>query len=326
MLILVLAAVIGFSQGTKDKPVAGNREQQEAAQPAERVVPPIHVTVTSPAQSEEEKNRDAEQRERDVNAQETMARFTVLLFVLGIFQFFVAAAAVVAALRAADSSQVSADAAQASNAALLRADTNFQMAERAYLAVINDDEGLIVSKMEHKDVLYNQDFIHNCVVRFIATNRGNTPARVTDTLFDVYADDLPIPRPPVYDRTAQKTPPGLRAYLVKDSAVRIKLKFTWPREFARKVTHGEAPGWIYGYVDYIDAFGVRHRAGYARKIKPTQLPTFFQDTETEEFFNSYQLEFERLSDIYNYDRIRVPGEGIDWDEPQESDQKRPHAY
>ncbi len=55
---------------------------------------------------------------------------------------------------------------------------------------------------------------------------------------------------------------------------------------------------VVGYVDYIDQFGVRHHGGYARKY----------DREPE---NNLVFVPERG---YNYDRMRVRGEGRDWDE------------
>jgi hypothetical protein len=54
---------------------------------------------------------------------------------------------------------------------------------------------------------------------------------------------------------------------------------------------------IFGYADYIDQFGIRHRAGYGRLYIDSQVNNLaYPDTGP-----------------FNYDRIRLPDEGIDWD-------------
>jgi hypothetical protein len=55
---------------------------------------------------------------------------------------------------------------------------------------------------------------------------------------------------------------------------------------------------FYGYADYIDQFGKRHRAGYGRSYLRTaaQNNLVFPDEGP-----------------FNYDRERGPSEGIDWE-------------
>ncbi len=57
--------------------------------------------------------------------------------------------------------------------------------------------------------------------------------------------------------------------------------------------------YVFGYVDYIDRFNMRHRSGFARYYmlgaKPNNLMVLTQPG-------------------YNYDRERQHGEGNDWDE------------
>ena len=55
---------------------------------------------------------------------------------------------------------------------------------------------------------------------------------------------------------------------------------------------------VYGFVDYIDAFGVRHRGGYARQYVPN-----VQGNNNLVFLDHPS---------YDYDRPRRPGEGNDW--------------
>ena len=54
---------------------------------------------------------------------------------------------------------------------------------------------------------------------------------------------------------------------------------------------------VYGYVDYIDQFGQRHRAGFGRQYHPSATTNnmVFPDTGP-----------------FNYDCERQVGEGIDW--------------
>ena len=68
---------------------------------------------------------------------------------------------------------------------------------------------------------------------------------------------------------------------------------------------------LYGYVDYIDVFGKRHRSGYARDYSPKR------DNRAD---YPYDEEFETRNNLvfmeqrgYNYDRLRKKGEGNDWD-------------
>jgi hypothetical protein len=53
--------------------------------------------------------------------------------------------------------------------------------------------------------------------------------------------------------------------------------------------------WLYGYVDYVDCFNQRHRAGYAREYDPATGTLIFATQPG-----------------YNYDRLRIKGEGSDW--------------
>ena len=55
---------------------------------------------------------------------------------------------------------------------------------------------------------------------------------------------------------------------------------------------------VMGYVDYIDQFGQRQRGGYARRYDPSSTNNLIFVNESG----------------YNYDRVRLPGEGDDWGE------------
>lgn len=133
MLSLVLVAVL--SQATpKDVPVAKPNPQTQTAQPAQPVPPPISVTVTSPPQSEEEKRQETERTERDVEAQETMARFTRALFWLSVLQAIAALAAVIAAFKAVTVGRNTVT-------AMGHTDRHFRYAERAYVGIHHRQAG-----------------------------------------------------------------------------------------------------------------------------------------------------------------------------------------
>jgi hypothetical protein len=68
------------------------------------------------------------------------------------------------------------------------------------------------------------------------------------------------------------------------------------------IPRGEKIFYVYGYVDYIDQFGQRHRAGYARRFKPGD------SSQNDNLLFVTQ-------EGYNYDRQRQPGEGRDWGDP-----------
>jgi hypothetical protein len=126
-------------------------------------------------------------------------------------------------------------------------------------------------------------------------NFGNTPATVTNVVVNAWVspNGQPLPEKAIY-RPLPGPIPG--AFLVSndsfifDSSVEI-LQSDWEGIRSRnRQLH------VIGYVDYIDQFGQRHRGGYARKYEPS--PT-----------NNLVYVSERG---YNYDRLRLPGEGDDW--------------
>src|SRR4051794_29276081 len=98
---------------------------------------------------------------------------------------------------------------------------------------------------------------------FSIRNNGNTPAHVIELAGQPYFPaGNPAPShlpedPPELLKT------GTRAFLVRgDSFNRQQLLPIAPHEIA-EIRAGDRSLWILGYVDYIDAFGIRHRSGYA---------------------------------------------------------------
>lgn len=125
------------------------------------------------------------------------------------------------------------------------------------------------------------------------TNHGRTPAYITATFLDVAFDILPE-NPPY--RIAHK-PEAIRHFLVPNSFFQIERRFLLNN--FKEVREGVTGMWLYGYVDYIDKFGTRHRGGYMRR---------YSHTTTE---NNLVLDESRN---YNYDEPRKRGEDNDWNE------------
>jgi len=78
---------------------------------------------------------------------------------------------------------------------------------------------------------------------------------------------------------------------------------------------------IIGYVDFVDAFGVRHRSGYARMynawieskgIQPDD-PTMLSAVELKQRHKRRNNLVFMSQAGYNYDRERDEGEGNDWE-------------
>ena len=140
-------------------------------------------------------------------------------------------------------------------------------------------------------------------------NYGSTPADVTDVFLDLAFEALPAPGSYILPPGHQQT----RAFLVTQNEFNYHRTFTGldsndlfaATEEGRKL-------WLYGYVDYRDSFGTRHRGGYMRRYErfdhtvpsgPLGMPP--------ERDNNLVFDATRR---FNYDRLRKRGEGNDWDE------------
>lgn len=140
-------------------------------------------------------------------------------------------------------------------------------------------------------------------------NLGRTPAHVTDVVLKAgpisSLDELPAE--PDYSPV---NPRITDAYL--PAGDHFFHNGTWgpDTKVVPAVKEGKTGFIVYGYVDYIDAFGVRHRTGFARRYwHKLDDPNMF--TSESDFKNRTNLMF--LSKLgYTYDEEREPGEGRDW--------------
>jgi len=170
-----------------------------------------------------------------------------------------------------------------------RADHHFRVSERAYV------------KMSHKPpgIAWDTPESGKFLVDVRVKNFGRTPAEVTDVFLrqqvvtSATASDVPI-----YENPGERIP-TIGFLVTKDDFV-----YSEPMEITLlQRAQVEAAALhlllIYGYVDYIDKFGRRHRGGYARMY----------DANARGNQNNLQIFPHRG---YNYDRPRVRGEGNDW--------------
>ena len=140
-------------------------------------------------------------------------------------------------------------------------------------------------------------------------NFGRTPARVTNVLVKhiVLLHSGTLPDIPDYGRDTQ-TSEGLTAFLVAGDEAFLSLVFSGiEAESLSAVERKMNKLWLYGYVDYIDQFGQRHRGGWARLYDPER-DNRQRYPSDEDFAKRTNLVFVE-KDGYNYDRERTQGGG-----------------
>lgn len=151
-------------------------------------------------------------------------------------------------------------------------------------------------------------------VRIGVRNYGRTPADVTDVFLALAFDALPPPHSYVLPPGHQQT----RAFLVTQSDFNYHRTFDGLDSndlFAVMEDEGEKRKlWLYGYVDYRDSFGTRHRGGYMRRYERfNRMGTPDALGQLPERKNN--LVFDPTLE-FNFDRRRRRGEGNDWGESE----------
>lgn len=196
--------------------------------------------------------------------------------------------------------------------------------ERAYVTMSHHRPGLIIddwaaesaSGMTQGDGVPRQNISVNVRVQ----NSGNTPATVTYRLLQLLFTDQPLTDVPAYDPAQGEV---VRVHLVKGDDLNVFANWNIEETAFTSVRSG-LNLYLLGYVDYIDKFGRRHRAGYARVYNPS-IDTSRQfvlnrsgDRVRNELDADAHTKRNNLPFVtqpgYNYDRERVKGEGNDWDE------------
>ena len=108
-----------------------------------------------------------------------------------------------------------------------------------------------------------------------------------------------MPPDPIYTSPINRVLPS--AFLVSNDSFNVScsLLILGDVQF-NNITMGELQLFVVGYVDYVDQFRERHRSGYGRRYAHDA------DGNNLVFIDARG---------YNYDRVRLPGEGNDWNEP-----------
>jgi hypothetical protein len=201
------------------------------------------------------------------------------------------------ALRTLRNIMMQSEAAKDTATAALKEAESITAAERAYVKLSHLPPGMI----------FNNGY---CGARIRVKNFGRTPARVTGVVMSILIRDLEdTSLPPPLTVAGNVTRP-FRAFLVAND----EFSFTESRHVGHEATEQLIQGlkrlFLFGYVDYIDQFGQRHRAGYAR--------AYLSGLDDRKLYPSDEAFKERSNlDLltepkYNYDRPRKMGEGTDW--------------
>ena len=189
-----------------------------------------------------------------------------------------------------------------------------QRAERAYISISHHSPGVVIEDLAITKP-GEEEFggWHGVEVQFGITNHGNTPARITDIFMEHFIDvPKSIPLPPTGPGT------GEHVFLVKGDAIHDTTAFQITHAQRDDIVNRTFRIWMMGYVDYIDAFDVRRRAGYARYYDPAIDAPILYETVGGKIDEAWYKRRNNLPFVtqanYNYDREREQGEGNDWDE------------
>lgn len=257
---------------------------------------PITVNILPSARSEERAKEEQEDRVAKRKSDEELskftgelasytkdlARYTAVLVVVGAIQALILIAQLVF---------------------VWRQETATRTIEQAYVKISHKPPGLEFDKSSHASFITVQ-----------IKNFGRTPAEITDVLltYKLMLPDQPLPSSPDYSRKGeQRSSP--KAFLVPEedfSYFEVFLMNDVDIKTIADSSHKSFVLFLYGYVDYIDSFGRRRRAGYAREYCPSADDVKGLQS-VPEYRNRNNLLFVSQPG-YNYDRLRKRGEGADW--------------
>lgn len=185
--------------------------------------------------------------------------------------------------------KVSADAA-------MKTARHMEIADRAYIKISHEPPGL-VQTTSTADVLYSPNRTYE--IQIEVRNIGNTPAEVTQLSFThtILPSNAPLPVIPRYNSSPEGE--AIKTIMYGSDAIFPPLSFVMSADDAKAIYAGTKQLYVLGYADYVDHFGICHRAGYARRYDPRARE------------NNLSIVTQRG---YNYDERRKPDEGNDWGE------------
>lgn len=267
-------------------------EDQRGTEEMPLVIKGMPTEKTPEQAAEDRKERDIKTAiDRDLAGYTGwQAIFTLVLIVVGIFQlgFFVWQLRLIQ--KSLADTKIAAQAAKINADAALEQAKAITLSERAYVGMSHTPPGLI--QLPPPDSVYK--------VEMEIRNVGRTPATITDVVLDVSVLDeteslAAILKYPV-------NAPGLapEIFLYADGFFFAERRFPISGDVMDDIQTHKKTLILFGYVDYIDQFGRRHRSGYARRYNPAD--------------KNGNLHI-AIKKGYNYDRERQRGEGNDWDTP-----------
>lgn len=169
---------------------------------------------------------------------------------------------------------------------------NQRVVERAYVKMSHLPPGLSLAPAPNS----------NYPIAVRVKNFGQTPATVTDFLLvrHLLPRNQRLPAAPDYSTRGEWEVPNI--FLVREDEFVITCNFPVTDQERSAIEEDKTQiFYVCGYVDYIDKFGGRHRAGYARRFNGV-------------IGGEDNLKIV-IQDGYNYDRERRQDEGNDWNEP-----------
>jgi hypothetical protein len=185
--------------------------------------------------------------------------------------------------------------------------------ERAYVTLKHAPPGVFFDHNVLSDVTVPKGLM-TVRVNFTLHNHGHTPAEVTGVLLQSVFTSDELPSTPEYEEDTNYR--ELRTVLVRDETADVQfLTAVEPSEVEE--LRGALRLYVFGFVDYIDRFGTRHRAGYGRRYDPHEdsreahVDPDSLDHDPQRFRDRSNLTH-YFTAGYNYDRTRKPGEGADW--------------
>lgn len=296
-VICLLAVAIPYAQSQVPTPGSGVKNQpiQQNATPGENHPPhdqrgteKVPFVIKSVPTEQATQQAEEDRQERKAKAANEggltlytglLALFTLGLIVVGSIQVGLFVWQLRLARKGAEDAGKSAEAA-------LKTANSLETANRAFVKMSHLPPGLAYNQMGETSV------------RMRVKNFGKTPARIIDVLveFKCFDDIASIPdNPPIIETGSQ-----VSAFLVEGDELFTGKQHSLGSPVIDKVQGGKITVLVWGYIDYLDAFDRRHRAGYGRVYNWTS-DVEYDSVSHEDFKKRSNLDYVAKVGAYNYD-------------------------
>ncbi len=258
---------------------------------------PLFIKTIETESQKTEKDRDIKQHEKETATNWRLMLITGGLLLVAVFQlgFFYWQLNLMR-----ESMQLSKTAANAALSAANAAEKQSQaviLAERAYVRISSCSPGII----------FFEESPLACKLQI--KNYGETPAHITDIVIQMRLLDRGQLLPEVPDYSRAKIYVYSASFLVRGESIFYNFfdKSITPKEIIKAIKDGEKVLCLYGFVDYTDVFGTRHRGSFGQNYYPAN-DSRENYTNDEIFKTRNNLTF-LMQAGYNFDRPRKDGEG-----------------